>query len=146
SYAHDTAYLLFLYYPPGGSLMDIAGRPLPHIPYFQFADSFATTNDDVWGAVDPTYVPMGHTGGIYAAYYVVNHRSLAQWGANNSLSDVSGGAEIMPVKAGCVNGTDTIIWHAPLTEGAYDVVVNFGTTAAMSAGSFADDFTYDGAV
>jgi hypothetical protein len=146
SYAQDTAYILFLYYPPGGTLMDIAGRPLIHYPYFQFADSFADTNDDVWGAVDPTYVPAGHTGGTYAAYYVVNHRTTQQWAANTSLTDVSGGPEIVPVKAGCVNGTDVIIWHAPLTVGSYDVVVNFGTTAAMSQGAFADDFTYDSAV
>lgn len=146
SYAHDTAFILFLYYPPGGSLMDIAGRPLNHFPYFEFADSFADTNDDVWGAVDPTYVPVGHTGGIYAAYYVVDHRSTPQWVMNSSLTDVSGGPEIMPVKAGCVNGTDVIIWHAPLTAGNYDVVVNFGTVPAMSAGSFVDDFTYDSAV
>jgi hypothetical protein len=146
SFAHDTGYILFLYYPPGGTLMDIAGRPLIHFPYYQFADSFADTNDDVWGAVDPTYVPVGHTGGTYAAYYVVNHRDVSQWASNTSLSDVSGGIEIMPVKAGCVNGTDTIIWHAPLTVGSYDVVVNFGSTVAMSAGAFVDDFTYDSAV
>lgn len=93
SYARETAYILFLYYPPGGSLMDIAGRPLQRFPYFQFADSFADTNDDVWGAVDTTYVPVGHTGGTYAAYYVVNHRTTTQWAADNSLSDVSGGRD-----------------------------------------------------
>jgi hypothetical protein len=146
TYAHDTAYILFLYYPPGGSQMDIAGRPLPHAPYYQFADSFADTGDDVWGAVDPTYVPMGHTGGTYAAYYVVNHKSDVQWAMDPSLADVSGGAEVHPVKAGCINGTDTIIWHAPVADGAYDVVVNFGSVAANSQAAFVDDFTYDSAV
>jgi hypothetical protein len=146
SYAHDTAYILFLYYPPGSSLMDIAGRPLVHFPYYQFADSFADTNDDVWGAVDPTYVLVGHTGGTYAAYYVVNHHTVAQWGSTTALTDVSGGIEIVPVKAGCVNGTDTIIWYAPLTVGSYDVVVNFGSTAAISVGTFTDDFNYDSAI
>jgi hypothetical protein len=146
SFAQDTGYILFLYYPPGSSLMDIAGRPLGHTPYFQFADSFEI-NDDVWGAVDPTYVPMGHTGGTYAAYYVVNHRNVMQWASTTSLTDVSSdGIQIVPVKAGCVNGTDTIIWHAPLTVGSYDVVVNFGTTAAISTGTFVDDFKYDSAI
>jgi hypothetical protein len=146
SYGQETGYILFLYYPPGSTLMDIAGRPLASFPYFQFADSFSDTNDDVWGAVDPTYVPVGHTGGTYAAYYVVNHRTMLEWAADTSLSDVSGGVEIMPVKAGCVNGTDVIIWHAPLTVGSYDVVVNFGSTAAISQGTFVDDFTYDSAI
>lgn len=146
SFAHDTGYILFLYYPPGTTLMDIAGRPIFGSPYYQFADAFADTNDDVWGAVDPTYVPAGHTGGTYAAYYVVNHRTVAQWASIPALSDVSGGVEVVPVKAGCVNGTDTIIWHAPLTVGSYDVVVNFGSTAAMAVGAFADDFTYDSTV
>jgi hypothetical protein len=146
SFGQETGYILFLYYPPGSTLMDIAGRPLGSFPYFQFADSFSDTNDDVWGAVDPTYVPVGHTGGTYAAYYVVNHRTMLEWAADTGLSDVSGGVEIMPVKAGCVNGTDVIIWHAPLTAGSYDVVVNFGSTAAISQGAFVDDFTYDSAV
>jgi len=146
SFGHDTAFILFLYYPPGGTLMDVAGRPLPKYPYFQFADSFADTNDNVWGAVDPTYIPAGHTGGNYAAYYVVNHRSASQWAMSTNLVDVSGGIEVMPVKAGCVNGTDTVIWYAPLAVGSYDVVVNFGSVPASSAGAFTDDFTYDSAV
>ncbi len=146
AYASDTAYLLFLRYPPGGPLMDIAGRPLSGSPYFQFADSFTTTNDPVWGAVDPTYVPTTHPGGRYAAYYVVAHRDVAGWdplmGGSTALSDVSGGPEIMPIKAGCINGTDVRIWNNP-TIGEYDVVVNFGSTPAETQTQFTDDFNYD---
>ena len=146
SFGTETAYLLFLTYPPGGPHMDIAGRPLGMTPYFEFSDAFAQTSDPMWGAVDPTYVPAGHTGGTYAAYYVVNHKTSAQWTADNTLTDVSSGIEIHPVKAGCVNGTDVIIWNAPLNLGQYDIVVEFGSATANSAASFSGDGTYDSSV
>jgi len=146
SFGTETAYLLSLNYPIGGPHMDLAGRPLGMTPYFEFADAFAETSDPVWGAVDPTYVPAAHPGGTYAAYYVVTHKSDAQWLADNTLSDVSGGIEIHPVKAGCVNGTDVIIWNAPLTLGDYDVVVEFGSTAATSVATFMGDGQYNPAV
>lgn len=147
SYGSDSAYILSLRYPVAGPLMDIAGRPLASSPYFQFADSFAETDDPVWGAVDPTYVPDTHPGGRYAAYYTVDHRDVNGWdptsGGSNSLVDVSGGPEVVPVKAGCVNGTDTVIWNSPHALGEYDVVVNFGSAPAETATDFIDDFTYD---
>lgn len=146
SFARETAYLLFLTYPPGGPHMDIAGRPITGSPYFEFADAFAQTADPVWGAVDPTYVPAGHPGGTYAAYYVVNHKTDAQWLADNTLTDVSNGIEIHAVKSGCVNGTDVIIWNAPLNIGQYDVVVEFGSAPANTAASFSGDGTYDPAI
>ena len=130
--------------------MDIAGRKLSGFPYFEFADSFADKNDDVWGAVDPTYVPMGHPGGNYAAYYIVNHRNVPGWnpgmGGTTNLVDVSGGIEIHRVKSGCINGTDTIIWHAPLNKGEYDVVVDFGPNVAMTPGDYLTDFDYDDSI
>jgi hypothetical protein len=146
SFGSETAFLLFLNYPPGGPHMDLAGRPLGSSPYFEFSDAFAETSDPVWGAVDPTYVPAGHPGGTYAAYYVVNHRTAAQWAANATLTDVSNGIEIHPVKSSCVNGTDTIIWPAPLALGPYDVVVEFGSAPASTAASFTGDATYNPAV
>jgi hypothetical protein len=150
SFASDTGYVLYLLYPIGGPTMDLAGRPISGSPYFQFADSFASSGDVVWGAVDPTYVPAGHPGGTYAAYYVVNHRDVAGWdpsmGGSISLTDVSGGIEIMPVKAGCVNGTDIPIWNPPLTAGNYDVVVDFGLNPAETQPDYATDGEYNEAV
>lgn len=150
SYGAETGFILFMRYPVGGPTMDIAGRPLPGSPYYQFADSFAETVDPVWGAVDPTYVPAAHTGGSYAAYYVVNHRDVNGWdptaGGSTNLVDVSGGIEIQPVKAGCINGTDVIIWNSPLTPGNYDVVVDFGATPANSAAAYATDGQYNESV
>ena len=150
SFAAETGFVFYLRYPVGGPTMDIAGRPLGGFPYFEFADSFADTNDPVWGAVDPTYIPAGHTGGTYAAYYVVNHRDVAGWdpgqGGSIALNDVSGGIEIHPVKSWCVNGTDVIIWPAPLTDGKYDVVVDFGQNPAATPAQFATDGQYNSTV
>ena len=148
SYGSDTAMLLFLTYPPGGPLMDLAGRPLPRSPYFEYADAFANTNDDVWAAVDPTYIPAGHPGGMYAGYHVVAHRSTPGWAGDNSLSDISAGnvVEVMPVKAGCVNGTDTIVWPAPVPAGQYDLVVDFGSTPAASELAWMGDGQYNPAL
>ncbi len=149
SYGVDTGVVLFLHYPIGGPTMDLAGRPIPGSPYFQFADSFADQNDTVWGAVDPTYVPAIHPGGSYAAYYVVAHRDVNGWdplsGGATNLTDLSGGIEIMPVKAGCVNGTDVPIWNPPLTLGQYDVVVDFGASPAETQPDFVTDANYNSA-
>jgi hypothetical protein len=150
SYGIDTAFLLFLRYPPGGPTMDLAGRPLSGSPYFEFADAFAPASDPVWAAVDPTYVPDPHPGGTYAAYYVVAHRDVNGWdpamGGSTNLVDLSGAIEIMPVKAGCVNGTDVVIWNPPLPLGDYDVVVDFGSTPAENAATYATDASYDAAL
>ncbi len=149
SYGSDSAFILFMRYPVGGPTMDIAGRPIPGSPYFQFSDSFAENDDAVWGAVDPTYLPDGHLGGSYAAYYVVNHRDVNGWdpsaGGSIALLDVSAGGniEIMPVKPGCVNGTDIEIWEPPLTLGEYDVVVDFGEFAAETKNDYASDGEYN---
>lgn len=142
SFGSDTALILFSLYPVGGPLMDIAGRPVSGTPYFEFADSFADQGDPVWGALDPTYVPAGHPGGTYAAYYVVAHRDVAGWTADTSLTDVSGGIEIHPVKAGCINASDVVIWPAPLSLGQYDVVLDFGSNPAATAAQFMTDANY----
>ncbi|RKG60749.1 hypothetical protein D7X30_07450 [Corallococcus sp. AB011P] len=142
SYGIDTGLVLYLTYPVGGPTMDIAGRPQNTFPYFEFSDAFADTGDPVWGAVDPTYVPAAHPGGTWAAYYVVGHRTVSTWAMNTALTDVSGGIEIQQVKAGCVNGTDVVIWHPPLVQGQYDVVVDFGATVANTPADFATDGHY----
>jgi len=147
SYAAETGFIFYLRYPVGGPTMDIAGRPFNGSPYFEFADSFATTGDPVWGAVDPTYVPANHPGGTYAAYYVVNHRDVAGWdpmmGGATNLGDVSGGIEVHAVKSWCVNGTDVIIWQPPLNPGNYDVVVDFGQNPAATPQQYMTDMNYD---
>lgn len=148
SYGSDTGVILYSLYPIGGPTMDLAGRPLSGPPYFEYADSFADTGDSVWAAVDPTYVPAGHPGGMYAGYHVVAHRSVAGWdpgmGGSINIADVSSnGVEVMPVKAGCINASDIIIWPAPVPVGQYDVVVDFGTIPASSAAAYVPDGQYN---
>ncbi|MFV2044690.1 MAG: hypothetical protein ACC700_15825 [Anaerolineales bacterium] len=149
SYGADTGFILYLRYPIGGPTMDLAGRQVSGSPYFQFADSFAETGDTVWAAVDPTYVPAGHTGGSYAAYYVVQHRDVNGWdpsaGGATNLVDVSGapGADVTRVKSGCINGTDFPIWQPPLIPGEYDVVVDFGNTPAETSTTYVTDSNFD---
>jgi hypothetical protein len=152
TYGSDTGIILYLLYPTGGPTMDLAGRPLKGFPYFEYADSFADTNDPVWAAVDPTYVPAAHPGGLYAGFYVVPHRSVPGWdpamGGATNLADVSGnGVEVMPVKGGCINVSETIVWPAPLTPlGNYDVVVDFGAMPASTKAAWVTDNNYDSTV
>lgn len=139
SYPLDTGTLLMLFYDsacPSGYEFDIAGRPITGYPYFEFSDVFRK-NESMWGAVDPAFVPAGHPGGTYGAYYVITDGS-----AGGGLVDVSGGHEIAPVKAGCINVTVTNIWNSSQV-GTYDVVVDFGAVPAASAGAWTADNTYN---
>lgn len=138
-YRLDTGALLMLFYDaacPSGYEFDIAGRPISGYPYFEFSDVFRK-NESMWGAVDPAFVPAGHPGGTYGAYYVI-----ADGSAGGGLVDVSGGYEIAPVKAGCINFTVTRIWNSSQV-GTYDVVVDFGAVPAASAGGWVADNTYN---
>ncbi len=151
SYAADTGYVIYsLASTSAIPTMDLAGRPVSGRPYFQFADSFAHEGDVVWGAVDPTDRPEGHSGGRYAAYYVVEHRDPDGWdpaaGGSLELVDVSGGIEIQPIKPGCINGTIIPIWHGPLSLGEYDVVVDFGATPAETKPDYQTDLQYNATV
>jgi hypothetical protein len=146
SFGAETAFVLFLQYPVGGPQMDVAGRRVPAAPFFVFSDAFADSADPVWAAVDPTYVPEGHLGGTVAAYYVVAHKSEAEWLADSSLVDVSGAVEVHPVKAGCINQSDAVIWNESLVPGEYDVVVEFGSVSADDVEDFISDGRFDPSV
>ncbi|HKO54348.1 MAG TPA: hypothetical protein VJ276_00640, partial [Thermoanaerobaculia bacterium] len=152
SFGSDTGLILYLLYPPGGPNQDLAGRPLSGFPYFEYADSFADADDTVWAAVDPTYVPPGHPGGMYAGFIVVDHRSVAGWdpnmGGSDAIADISlnNHIEVMPVKGGCINVSETQIWPAPVPKGQYDVVVDFGAVPANTEAAWAGDGKYDAAL
>ena len=152
SFGSDTGLILYLLYPPGGPQQDLAGRPLSGFPYFEYADSFADSDDTVWAAVDPTYVPPNHPGGQYAGFIVVNHRTVPGWdpnqGGSNAIADISlnNHVEVMPVKGGCINVSETQIWPAPVPKGEYDVVVDFGAQPANTQAAWQGDGTYDAAL
>src|SRR4030043_1278037 len=57
--------------------------------------------------------------------------------------DLSGGVEVMPVKAGCINGTDIPIWNPPLDIGEFDVVVDFGPSPAENRTDYVSDAQYN---
>jgi hypothetical protein len=144
SYAEDTGVIL---YTVIGSniVVDTAGRLRGSPAYFEFADSFER-HEPVFGAVDPTDVPAMHSGGNYAAYYVVEHQPASYWdGPNPALVDVSGGVEIKRVKYWCINVSREKIWadpdpSVPIKE--YDVVVSFGAVPALTAADFVQDNIY----
>jgi len=105
---------------------------------FEFSNSFEKL-ENVYGAVDPTDVPAVHSGGNYAAYYVVDHQPASYWdGLSPPLVDVSGGIEIQRVKYWCINASRRLIWPnatqaAPIKD--YDVIVDFGSVPAMDSAS-----------
>lgn len=145
SYNDDTAVVYYIIVN-GNIVIEAAGRDKPHPGKFEFGDAFEK-GENVHAAVDPTDVPAVHSGGTYAAYWVVNRQSQAYWdGPSPALVDVSGGVEIHQAKAWCINFTKTLVWPSA-TQAApsadYEVIIDFGATPASSAGTFVHDNTYD---
>ena len=141
TYIQDTGMIVqFLsYYPPWTpGDFDIAGRMDKNYgyPYFEFHDVFEV-GEEMWGAVDPAMVPASHPGGDYAAFYVID-----QGTASSGLTDKTEGLEIMPMKEWCINYSMTRIWNNP-SLGEYDVVVDFGSTAAGTEGAWVPDGTFN---
>lgn len=145
SFAEDTAVLYYLIIN-GNIVIDSAGRMKDAPAKFEFNDSFEK-GEDVYAAVDPTDVPAVHSGGNYAAYWVVDHQPESYWDAPSpALTDVSGGVEIHRVKYWCINVSRRLIWAAatqPQPIKDYDVIVDFGASPAMDAASFVADSIYN---
>lgn len=146
SFGEDTGVVLYVIIN-GNTVIESAGRMKNATAHFEFSNFFEK-GEDVYGAVDPTDVPSGHTGGSYAAHWTVAHQPAAYWdGVNPPLVDVSGdGPEIHRVKYFCINGTRIRLWQAA-TQAApiagYDVIVDFGAAPAIDVASFVPDNTYD---
>lgn len=146
SFGEDTGVVLYYIIINGNIVIESAGRMKESPAYFEFSNAFEK-GEDVYAAVDPTDVPIGHTGGSYAAHWTVAHQDAAYWdGPNPTLIDVSGdGPEIHRVKFWCINSTRTKIWSAA-TQAApmagYDVVVDFGAFPANESSEFVPDNTY----
>lgn len=147
SFGEDTGVVLYFIIINGNTVIESAGRMKPATAHFEFSNFFEK-GEDVYGAVDPTDVPAGHTGGSYAAHWTVAHQPAAYWDAPNPpLVDISGdGPEIHRVKYFCINGTRIRLWQnatqaAPIA--GYDVIVDFGAVPANDSASFVHDNTYD---
>jgi hypothetical protein len=145
SFNEDTGVILYMIVN-GNIVIDSAGRLKNAPAKFEFSDAFEK-GEDVWGAVDPSDVPAVHSGGNYAAYWVVNHQNNAYWdGVSPTLADVSGGTEIQRVKYWCINASRRMIWPAatqPEPIKAYDVIVDFGAVPSMTGADFVNDNVYD---
>lgn len=123
----------------------VAGKIVSGYPWFKYIDGF-TVGTDVWGALDPKRKPIGHPG-TFAAWYVVDHQNT--WNSGDPLADVSGGFEITPIKPGCINATETLLWSNPnpanINETTptrpYDVVIDFGNLSP-DQGMFTSDNVY----
>jgi Chlorophyllase enzyme len=123
----------------------IAGHPLAHRPYFQFANNFPK-GTDVYAALDPDALPQGLVS-QRAAIYVIQHKTAAQWSASNSLDDISGpgmtaAVNIVPIVPGCVNWNTTLVWPNPQVPGKYDIAIDFGNNAPDPM-NFVSDGTLD---
>lgn len=145
SYGEDTGMILYAIIN-GNIVIESAGRMRYAPAKFEFSDSFEK-GENIYGAVDPSDVPAVHSGGNYAAYYVVEHQPVSYWdGPNPSLVDVSGGLpEIQRVKYWCINVSRRLIWaNATQTDPikAYDVIVDFGSVPAMDSTQYTPDNTY----
>ena len=103
--------------------------------YYMFQDKYFNT-DDVWVAVNPKDRPGGSTGPEQSArIYVVNHLNESQWVHGQALTDVSADSyEEVPIKGWCRNQNEIRVWEAPLTNGNYDVVVDFAPFGVYDQG------------
>jgi dienelactone hydrolase len=123
-----------------GPFPGLAGGELAGYPFFEFVAAI-NDSDDVMGAVDPSR-HAERTGLPYRAY-VVAHKTPAEWAADNSLTDVSGGFEAGSVTAGSIAGNTLNLWTTGLTSGTdlglpFDVVYDFGQDGALDPGDLVD--------
>jgi hypothetical protein len=129
------------------NLQQIAGRrTLGNVwPYIQFSDTFQV-GEDIWGALDPLALDPAHTGkGV--AMYVVQHKTAAQWTADNSLSHLAvlgGNAAVQRwlTQSYCVNANLRLLWPNASQVGDYDIVADFGNNATDLT-VFSPDDHYD---
>ena len=70
------------------AMKEIAGKKLFGTPYFEFTNNFPK-GTDVWAALDPAGL-MPNSVGKKIRFYIVAHKTPAQWSGDSSLTDVTG--------------------------------------------------------
>ncbi len=123
----------------------IAGRTISGQPYFQYADTFQV-GENVYAALDPLAVAPTQIGKM-VAYYVVPHKTAAQWSADPSLSHLpvlggNPGVLKLLVQSGCINANKTLVWPAAAIPGEYDIIADFGNNTP-DPNTFDPDDTLD---
>jgi len=123
------------------NLQPISGRKLVGSPYFQYTDVFPI-GAEVWGALDPGALAPEQQSKM-VAFYVVAHKTSAQWSADPGLSHLpvlGGNAATVKLKTqiGCINANARLLWPAASQVGEYDVIADFGNNTS-DATAFAPD-------
>ncbi len=107
------------------AMREIAGKMLWGVPEeILFTNNFPK-GTDVWAALDPAGL-MPAAFGKKVRYYVVAHKTAAQWGMDSSLTDVTGTVTEVITSPSCVNANAALVWSNPMVAGQYDLVVDFG--------------------
>ncbi len=122
----------------GGNHTQLAGRPLPEYPWFEYT-SAVNQDEPVYLAVDPGLQPalMGTTRDVY----VVAAKTALAWAADSTLSDVRGGPSQLTFSGGNVQG-NTFQLDAGTLSGTvgtevgvgYDVVIDLNGNGLYDAG------------
>ena len=109
---------------------DIAGTV--HSP-FTFQDTFLP-DENVFVGVDPCIQPayVGQTADVY----IVADRTDTQWTVDKNLADMTAGGVVETLTVGglCGNCWKVLAWPATLTEGKYDVVLDFNRDGLYTPG------------
>ncbi len=125
-----------------GGFPGLGGRALAQYPQFEFVTSF-NDNEIVQTAIDP----FRHAERVGLPYrvYVVAHKTRAQWAANSTLIDVTGGFETRTVLPGSIADNITNASASGLPAGIdfglpYDVIFDFGLDGTLDPGDLIDGF------
>jgi hypothetical protein len=113
--------------------MPISGRQIIGRPYFQYSDTFQV-GEDIYGALDPLALSPSLVGKMVAVY-LIQHKTAAQWTANNSLTHlpVLGGNPAVQkflTQPGCINFNERLLWPNASQVGEYDIIADFGNNTA----------------
>ncbi|MEM7244583.1 MAG: hypothetical protein AAF533_04530 [Acidobacteriota bacterium] len=109
--------------------MEIAGTVNSPLTY----KSTFLPDENVFVGVDPAIQPsfIGQTADIY----IVDHKTQAQWMIDDTLTDVTGNVETVTIHFVCGNCWKTLAWPANLTQGEYDVVMDFDQDGKYTNGT-----------
>ncbi|MEM7260679.1 MAG: hypothetical protein AAF488_01720 [Planctomycetota bacterium] len=126
---------------------ELAGRELPNYPFFEFVRTVNSDEASMQTALDPSRY-ADRTGQDYRVY-IVEHRTPAEWAADNTLVDITGGFEVEVVGGTSIQDSIVDAWMSPLDPGvgvigkAYDVVFDFGLDGTLDPGDLVDGLDYD---
>lgn len=109
--------------------MPISGRQVGGAPYFEYSDTFQL-GEDIHGALDPLALSPSLIGKM-VAFYVIPHKTAAQWSVDPSLTHLAvlgGNSAVHKLKtqSDCINHDDVLLWPSASQVGEYDIVADFG--------------------